>query len=103
MDVKRKKINTTILELSNISNILEQTEPAIKDVDLKKQERKSLKELQENKDLVKRNPDKGGIILLMENDYYCNILIMKLNLSSGQCSSLPHSNKEISTQKVVSI
>ena len=60
--VKRKSnvnVNTTIPELSNISNILEQIEPTISDVNdnLTKQERKALKELQEDQDLIIRKAD----------------------------------------------
>ena len=52
-------VNTAIPELSNISNILEQIEPTISDVNdnLTKQERKALKELQEDQDLIIRKAD----------------------------------------------
>ena len=60
--LKRKSnvnVNTTIPELSNISNILEQIEPTISDVNdnLTKHERKALKELQEDQDLIIRKAD----------------------------------------------
>ena len=46
-----KNVNTAIPEVSNISNILEQAEPTINDVNdnLTKQKRKALKELQKIK------------------------------------------------------
>ena len=52
--------NTAIPELSNISNILEQIEPNISNVNdnLTKQVRKALKELEEDQDLVTRKADK---------------------------------------------
>ena len=55
-------MKTTIPELSNISNILEQIEPTINDVNdnLKKQERKALKELQQDQNLVIGKADKGN-------------------------------------------
>ena len=58
-------VNTAIPELSNISSILEQIEPAINDVNdnLTKQERKALKELQEGHDLVMRKADKGNTLM----------------------------------------
>ena len=54
-------VNTAIPELSNISNILEQIEPTINDVNdnLAKQEHRALKELQEDQDLVIRKSDKA--------------------------------------------
>ena len=53
-------VNTAIPELSNISNILEQIEPNISNVNdnLTKQVRKALKELEEDQDLVTRKADK---------------------------------------------
>ena len=77
-------VNTAIPELSNISNILEQVEPTISDVNdnLTKQERKSLKELQEDQDLVIRKADKGNTLVLKDKDYYCNTLVMKHHLST---------------------
>ena len=75
-------VNTAIPELSNILNILEQTEPTINDVNdnLTKQERRALKELQEDQDLVIR---KGNTLVLMDKDYYCNTLVMKHHLNTS--------------------
>ena len=86
--VKRKSnvnVNTAIPELSNISNILEQIEPTISDVNdnLTKQERKALKELQEHQDLVIRKADKGNTLVLMDKDCYCNTLVMKHHLNTS--------------------
>ena len=55
-------VNTAILELSNISNILEQKEPTINDArnNLTKQERKELKEVLEDQNLVITKADKGN-------------------------------------------
>ena len=55
-------VNSPIPELSNISNILEQVEPTINDVNdnLTKKVRRALKELQDDQDLVKRKADKGN-------------------------------------------
>ena len=78
--------NTAIPELSNILNILEQIEPTINDVNdsLIKQERRALtKELQEDQDLVIRKTDKCNTLVLMEKDYYCNILVMKHHLNTS--------------------
>ena len=81
-------VNTAILELSNISNILEQIEPSINDVNdnLTKQELRALKELQEDQDLVIRKADKGNTLVVMDKDYCCNTLVMKhhLNTSTSQ-------------------
>ena len=83
-------VNTAIPELSNISNILEQTiyntiEPTINNVndDLTKEERKALKELQEDQDLVIRKFDKGNTLVLMDNDYCCDTLVIKHHLSTS--------------------
>ena len=77
-------VNTAIPESSNISNILEQIEPTISDVNdnLTKQERKALKELQEDQDLVIRKADKGNTLVLMDKDYYCNTLVMKHHVNT---------------------
>ena len=42
-----------------------------------KNERKALKELQEDQDLVIRKADKGNTLVLMDEDYYCGTLVMK--------------------------
>ena len=78
-------VNTAILELSNISNILEQIEPSINDVNdnLTKQELRALKELQEDQDLVIRKADKGNTLVVMDKDYYCNTLVMKHHLNTS--------------------
>ena len=78
-------VNTAIQELSNISNILEQIKPTISNVNdnLTKQERKALKELQEDQDLVIRKADKGNTLVLMDKDYYCGTLVMKQHLSTS--------------------
>ena len=78
-------VNTAIQQLSNISNILEQIEPIISNVNdnLTKQERKALKELQEDQDLVIRKADKGNTLILMDKDYYCGELVMKQHLSAS--------------------
>ena len=79
-------VNTAAIpELSNISNILEQIEPIINDVNdnLTKQERKALKELQEDQDLVITKADKGNTLVLMDKDYYCNTLVMKHHLNTS--------------------
>ena len=70
-------VNTAIPKLSNISNILEQIQPIINHVNdnLTKQERKALKELQEDQDLVIRKANKGNTLVLMDEDYYCNTLV----------------------------
>ena len=66
-------------------NILEQIEPTMSDVNdnLTKQERKALKELQEDQDLVIRKTDKGNTLVLMDKDYYCNTLVMKHHLNTS--------------------
>ena len=53
-------VDSAIPELSNISNILEQVEPTINDVNdnLTKKVRRALQELQEDQDLVIRKADK---------------------------------------------
>ena len=58
-------VNTVIPELSNISNILEQIEPTIDDINynLTKHERKALKKLQEYQNLVIRKADIGNILI----------------------------------------
>ena len=78
-------VNTAILELSNISNILEQIEPSINDVNdnLTKQELRALKELQEDQDLVIRKADKGNTLVVMDKDYCCNTLVMKHHLNTS--------------------
>ena len=78
-------VNTAIPELSNISNILEQIEPIINDVNdnLAKQERRALKERQEDHDLVIRKADKGNSLVLMDKDYYCKTLVMKHHLNTS--------------------
>ena len=78
-------VNTAIPELSNILNILEQTEPTINDVNdnLTKQERRALKELQEDQDLVIKKDDKANTLVLMDKDYYCNTLVMKHHLNTS--------------------
>ena len=79
-------VNTAAIpELSNISNILEQIEPIINDVNdnLTKQERKALKELQEDQDLVITKADKGNTLVLMDKGYYCNTLVMKHHLNTS--------------------
>ena len=50
---------------------------------LTKQERKALKELQEDQDLVIRKADKGNNLVLMDKDYYCDTLVMKDHLSTS--------------------
>ena len=77
--------NTAISELSNISNILEQTEPTINDVNdnLTKQDCRALKELQEDQDLVLRKADKGNTLVLMDKDYYYNTLLMKHHVNAS--------------------
>ena len=91
--------NTAIPELSNILNILEQIEPTINDVNdsLIKQERRALtKELQEDQDLVIRKTDKCNTLVLMEKDYYCNILVMKHHLNTSTYQKIDsNSNKRI--------
>ena len=91
--------NTAIPELSNILNILEQIEPTINDVNdsLIKQERRALtKELQEVQDLVIRKTDKCNTLVLMEKDYYCNILVMKHHLNTSTYQKIDsNSNKRI--------
>ena len=78
-------VNTAIQELSNIANILEQIEATISSINdnLTKQERKALKELQEDQDLVIRKADKGNTLALMDKDYYCGTLVMKQHLSTS--------------------
>ena len=92
--------NTAIPELSNILNILEQIEPTINDVNdsLIKQERRALtKELQEDQDLVIRKTDKCNTLVLMEKDYYCNILVMKHHLNTSTYQKIDsNSNKRFS-------
>ena len=44
------------------------------DENLAKQERKALKELQEDQNLVIRKADKGNILVKTRKDYYCNAL-----------------------------
>ena len=91
--------NTAIPELTNILNILEQIEPTINDVNdsLIKQERRALtKELQEDQDLVIRKTDKCNTLVLMEKDYYCNILVMKHHLNTSTYQKIDsNSNKRI--------
>ena len=91
--------NTAIPELSNILNILEQIEPTINDVNdsLIKQERRALtKELQEDQDLVIRKTDKCNTLVLMEKDYYFNILVMKHHLNTSTYQKIDsNSNKRI--------
>ena len=91
--------NTAIPELSNILNILEQIEPTINDVNdsLIKQERRALtKGLQEDQDLVIRKTDKCNTLVLMEKDYYCNILVMKHHLNTSTYQKIDsNSNKRI--------
>ena len=91
--------NTAIPELSNILNILEKIEPTINDVNdsLIKQERRALtKELQEDQDLVIRKTDKCNTLVLMEKDYYCNILVMKHHLNTSTYQKIDsNSNKRI--------
>ena len=50
---------------------------------LAKQERKALKELQEDQDLVIRKADKGNTLMVMDEDYYCNTLVMKHHLDTS--------------------
>ena len=71
-------MNTTIAELSNIPNILEQIEPSIKNVNdnLTKQERKGLKELHEDQNVLIRKADKCNTLVLINKDYYSNRLVM---------------------------
>ena len=71
-------MNTTIAELSNIPNILEQIEPSINNVNdnLTKQERKGLKELQEDQNVFIRKADKCNTFVLINKDYYSNRLVM---------------------------
>ena len=71
-------MNTTIAELSNIPNILEQIEPSINNVNdnLTKQERKGLKELQEDQNVFIRKADKCNTLVLINKDYYSNRLVM---------------------------
>ena len=44
---------------------------------LTKNERRALKELQDDQDLVIRKADKCNTLVLMEKDYHCNTLVMK--------------------------
>ena len=71
-------MNTTIAELSNIPNILEQIEPSINNVNdnLTKQERKGLEELQEDQNVFIRKADKCNTLVLINKDYYSNRLVM---------------------------
>ena len=66
-------VDTAVPELSNISNVLEQIEPIINvvDEDLTKQERKALKGLQKDQNLVIREAGEGNIVVIMGKDYYC--------------------------------
>ena len=92
-----KNVNTAIPEASNISNILEQAEPTINDVNdnLTKQKRKALKELQENQDLVIRKADKGSTLVLMNKDYYCNTLVMKQHLNTCTYQKVDSNNDKL--------
>ena len=76
---------TAIPELSNISNTLGQIEPTINNVNdnLTKQERRALKESQEDQNVVIRKADKGNTLVLMDKDYYFNTLVMKHHLNTG--------------------
>ena len=87
-------INTAIPELSNISNVIEQIKPTIDDVNdnLTKQERKALKKLQEDQDLVIRKVDKGNTLKLMEKDYHCDTLEMKRNLNTSTYQKVDSNN-----------
>ena len=78
-------VNTAIPELSNISNTLEQIEPTLNGVNdnLAKQERRALKELQEDHDLVIRKADKGNSLVLTDKDHYCKTLVMKHHLNTS--------------------
>ena len=76
---------TAIPELSNISNTLGQIELTINNVNdnLTKQERRALKESQEDQNVVIRKADKGNTLVLMDKDYYFNTLVMKHHLNTG--------------------
>ena len=68
-------VNTSIPEFSNISNILEQVEPTIKNVNdnLTKQERRALKELEEDQDLVTKKNWKSSNFYVLSKVHKSNI------------------------------
>ena len=82
-------VNAAIPELSNISNKLEETEPTIKDVNdhLSKQERKSLKELQEYQNLDIRKADKGNSLVFVDKE-----LVMKHHLNTRTYEKVDSNN-----------
>ena len=90
-------VNIVIRELLHISNILEQIEPTISNVNgsLANQKLKALKELEENQDLVIRKTDKGNTLVLMDKDHYCNALVMKHHLNTSTCQKVVNSDKRV--------
>ena len=91
-----KNVNTAIQELSNISNILEQIEPTISNVNdnLTKQERKALKELQEDQDVVIKKVNKSNTLALMDEEYYCNTLVMQHHFNTSTYQKVDSNSDE---------
>ena len=71
-------VNTSIPEFSNISNILEQVEPTINNVNdnLTKQERRALKELEEDQDLVTKKTGSHQIFTYCQR--YISLILHKI-------------------------
>ena len=90
-------VNIVIRELLHISNILEQIEPTISNVNgsLANQKLQALKELEENQDLVIRKADKGNTLVLMDKDHYCNALVMKHHLNISTYQKVINSDKRV--------
>ena len=69
--------------MKRISNILENIEPERSSTEdnLSQEERKALQELQDNKDIVIKEADKGGALVIMEKEFYEKKLVMEDHLS----------------------
>ena len=70
---------------------------------LTKQERRALKQLQEDQDVVIRKADKGNALVLMDKDYYLNTLVVKhhINTSTYQKVDSDSDNRILNNLKLL--
>ena len=70
---------------------------------LTKQERRALKQLQEDQDVVIRKADKGNALVLTDKDYYLNTLVVKhhINTSTYQKVDSDSDNRVLNNLKLL--
>ena len=72
-------------EMKRISNIIDNIEPqrSTASDNLSQEERRALRELQDNENIVIKEADKGGALVIMEKEFYEKKLVMKDHLSDS--------------------